>query len=71
VEETPPLGSDGEVLYTPNYVSTPTQTPQGVRMYVACKGVIDPRMRVRFLQILDEELGTVGGDVTVSVAREQ
>ena len=66
VEEAAPLGPDGQELYTPNYVSTPTETPSGVHMY--CKGVIDPRMRTRFLQILEEELGALGGEVTVAVA---
>ena len=69
VEESPPGDSNGDVLYTPNYVSTPTETSSGIRMYVDCKGVIDPRMRARFLEILTEELGIVGGDVTVSVAQ--
>jgi hypothetical protein len=69
VEESPPVDAQGEVLYTPNYVSTPKETSTGIRLYVDCKGVIDPRMRERFLEILSEELGTVGGDVEVSVAR--
>ena len=69
VEESPPVGSNGDVLYTPNYVSTPTETSSGIRMYVDCKGVIDPRMRSRFLEILTKELGLIGGDVTVTVAR--
>jgi hypothetical protein len=68
VEEAPPIGPDGQELYTPNYVSAPTETPAGVHMYVDCKGVIDPRMRSRFLLILQEELGGLGGDVTVAVA---
>lgn len=68
VEISAPRGPDGEELYTPNYVSTPTETPAGVHLYVDCKGVIDPRMQRRFLQILDEELGTLGGEVTVAVA---
>jgi len=68
MERSWPVGPDGLELYTPNYVSTPTETPAGVHMYVDCKGVIDPRMRSRFLQILNEELGAVGGDVTVAVA---
>lgn len=68
VEASAPLDPNGEELYTPNYVSTPTETASGIHMYVDCKGVIDPRMRTRFLQILNEELGAVGGDVRVAVA---
>jgi hypothetical protein len=69
VEESPPVGADGEVLYTPNYVSTPEVTPAGIRMYVDCKGVIEPAMRVTFLEILTQELALAGGDVSVAVAR--
>ena len=63
-----PHDEDGDELYTPNYVSDPEPVPGGLRLYVDCKGVIDPRMRARFLQILREELASLGDDVDVEVA---
>jgi hypothetical protein len=67
--EEPLIGANGDELYTANYVSDPKETRRGIDMYVDCKGVITPPMRVRFFQILTAELGSVGGDVTVSVDR--
>ena len=53
-------------LYSPNYVADPQIKPDGVRMYVDCKGVIAPTMAVTFRQILREELLRAGiTDATV------
>ncbi len=60
----PPLGPDGNELYTPNYVGDPVIRPGGVELYVDCKAAIEPGMRETFLRILREELAVLG-DVTV------
>jgi hypothetical protein len=47
------IGGD---YYSPNYVSDPIVRPDGVRLYVDCKGGIEDAMRERFLVVLREEL---------------
>ena len=49
-------------LYSPNYVADPEMRPDGVRLYVDCKGVIEPAMAETFRQILREELAAAGID---------
>jgi len=49
-------------LYSPNYVADPEIRPDGVRLYVDCKGVIEPAMAETFRQILREELTAAGID---------
>lgn len=49
-------------LYSPNYVADPEIRPDGVRLYVDCKGVIEPAMAETFRQILREELAAAGID---------
>jgi hypothetical protein len=62
------VGDDGEMRYTPNYVSTPTPQDGGLLMNVDCKGAIEPPMGRRFLEILREELAVLGDDVHVTNA---
>jgi hypothetical protein len=59
------LDEDDNELYTPNYVSGPTPEPGGLRVYVDCKGSIDPRMAATFHRILREELESLAPDVSV------
>ena len=60
VYASPPLDQSGETLYTPNYVADPVVTARGIRLYVDCKGAIEPPMRARFISILREELASLG-----------
>ncbi|WP_406831176.1 hypothetical protein ABEG17_19560 [Pedococcus sp. KACC 23699] len=52
-------------LYTPNYTSDPEVTPDGVQLYVDCKGSIEEPMAETFRTILREEL--VRADVRARV----
>lgn len=53
-------------LYSPNYVADPVVRPDGIRLYVDCKGVIAPPMAATFRQILADELAAAGvNDVVV------
>lgn len=56
--------SDGGVersgLFSPNYVAEPQVLSDGVRLYVDCKGVIEPAMAMTFRHILREELVEAG-----------
>ncbi len=61
------VGDDGEMRYTPNYVSDVTSRDDGLFLYVDCKGAIEPPMAQRFLEILREELAVLGDDVRVDV----
>jgi hypothetical protein len=47
-------------LYTPNYVSDPEVTAEGVELYVDCKGSIEEPMATTFRRILREELEGAG-----------
>lgn len=47
-------------LYTPNYVSDPKVTADGVELYVDCKGSIEEPMATTFRRILREELEAAG-----------
>jgi hypothetical protein len=47
-------------LYTPNYVSDPRVTAEGVELYIDCKGSIEPPMVLAFRKILQEELDSAG-----------
>jgi hypothetical protein len=47
-------------FYTPNYVADPEVLPDGIRLYVDCKGVIPPAMARTFQKILREELTRSG-----------
>ena len=47
-------------LYTPNYVSDPEVTPDGVELYVDCKGSIEEPMAQTFRKILRAELTSAG-----------
>jgi hypothetical protein len=60
------VGDDGEMRYTPNYVSTPTPRDGGLAMNVDCKGAIEPPMAQRFRELLHEELAVLGDDVHVA-----
>ena len=56
-------------LYTPNYVSDPEVTPDGVELYVDCKGSIEEPMAATFRTILREELESAGVKGTVRAVR--
>lgn len=62
------VDDEGNDLYTPNYVSDPTPRNGALRMYVDCKGAIEPPMRLRLIEILREELAGLGDDVRVANA---
>ena len=47
-------------LWTPNYVSDPRVTAEGVELYIDCKGSIEPPMVLAFRKILQEELDSAG-----------
>ena len=47
-------------LYTPNYVSDPEVTKDGVELYIDCKGGIEDPMAQTFRTILREELTAAG-----------
>ncbi|GAB3440202.1 hypothetical protein GCM10027517_14490 [Phycicoccus ginsengisoli] len=47
-------------LYTPNYVSDPKVTADGVELYVDCKGAVEEPMAATFRKVLREELEAAG-----------
>ena len=56
-----------EGLVTPNYVSDPRLTEQGVSVYVDCKGEIEDAMAETMRTILVEELEPLGFELRVDV----
>ena len=63
--------ASGLGIYTPNYVSDPRVTEQGVVQYVDCKGEIGSPMDAALRRVLQEELGGLDVDARVSVVTDQ